>query len=50
MLYLNDNKLKNLPLEVKELKNLKYLDIYHNPLVIPVDVIKKTYGGIKINL
>jgi Leucine-rich repeat (LRR) protein len=48
-LYLNDNKLKNVPYELKELKNLKFLDIHHNPIIIPVDVIKKTYGGLKIN-
>ncbi len=48
-LYLNENQLNLIPVELKELKNLKYLDIHHNPIVIPVDVIKKTHGGLKIN-
>ncbi len=48
-LYLNDNQLGDIPIELRNLKNLKFLDIHHNPLIIPVDVIKKTYGGLKIN-
>ena len=48
-LYLNDNQLKEVPFEIKGLKNLKFVDIHHNPIIVPVDVIKKTYGGIKFN-
>lgn len=48
-LYLNDNRLKEIPFEIKGLKNLKFLDIHHNPIIVPVDVIKRNYGGIKIN-
>lgn len=48
-LYLNDNQLKDIPFEFKELKKLKFLDVHHNPIIIPVDVIKRNYGGLKIN-
>ncbi|WP_304065712.1 leucine-rich repeat domain-containing protein [Pedobacter glucosidilyticus] len=47
-LYLGDNKLEAIPVELKELKKLKFLDVHHNP-IIPTDVIKRNYGGLKIN-
>lgn len=47
-LYLGDNKLQAIPVEIKELKKLKFLDVHHNP-IIPTDVIKRNYGGLKIN-
>lgn len=45
-IYLGDNKFKEVPVQFKNLKNLKFVNLHHNPLVIPVDVIKRTYGGI----
>jgi Leucine-rich repeat (LRR) protein len=47
-LYLGDNQLQTIPVEIKELKKLKFLDVHHNP-IIPTDVIKRNYGGLKIN-
>ncbi len=48
-LYLNDNNLKTLPTELKWLKNLKYLDVHHNPITVPLGIIKVNHGGLKIN-
>ena len=48
-LYLNDNQLNSIPFKIKGLKNLKYLDMHNNPIVIPIDLLKRQYGGLKIN-
>lgn len=47
-LYLNDNELETLPVELKNLKNLNYLDVYHNPIAAPLNFIKTYRGGLNI--
>ena len=47
-LYLSENDLKTLPIEIKGLKNLNYLDVYHNPIIAPLNIIKTYQGGFKI--
>ena len=47
-IYLGDNQFKSVPFPNKVLKNLKFIDLNHNPLALPADVIKRTYGGIII--
>jgi len=47
-LYLNNNKFKQLPVELKELKNLKYLDFHNNQFILPTQDIQNQNFGIKI--
>jgi hypothetical protein len=48
-LYLNENELKTIPMEIQDMKNLNYLDVQHNPILPPLNIIKTYKGGIKIN-
>lgn len=47
-LYLGYNYLQTVPLEIKGLKNLKVLDLNHNPVSPHSALIKQTHGGLKI--
>lgn len=50
-LYLNNNNFYKVPIEIKELKNLKYLDFHGNKLSPDQfqNIQNQNYGGIKIN-
>jgi len=44
-LYLNDNQFKRIPIELKGLKNLQFLDFHNNKFRIPAqDMQNKNYG------
>jgi Leucine-rich repeat (LRR) protein len=48
-LYLSENDLRTIPMEIKGMKNLNYLDVHHNPILPPLNIIKTYKGGLKIN-
>jgi Leucine-rich repeat (LRR) protein len=49
VLYLNNNNFKQLPVDLKELKNLKYLDIHDNKSKFDIQELQRQGFGFKIN-
>ncbi len=48
-LYINDNHFKEIPVEIKGLKVLKYVDLHHNDFKSSINGLQKIPYGIKIN-